>query len=57
MICKGHNIELVDSGIEWVEAVPATWNIFPAGGVFCEVKEKTPTENTTTHFRLDMEKL
>ena len=40
MICKGHNIELVDSGIEWVEAVPATWNIFPAGGVFCEVKEK-----------------
>ena len=40
MICKGHNIELVDSGIEWVGAVPATWNIFPAGGVFCEVKEK-----------------
>ena len=40
MICKGDNIELVDSGIEWVGAVPATWNIFPAGGVFCEVKEK-----------------
>lgn len=40
MICKGDNVELVDSGIAWIGAVPAKWNIFPAGGVFCEVKEK-----------------
>ena len=40
VICKGDNIEFVDSGIEWVGTIPATWSIFPACGVFCEVKEK-----------------
>ena len=40
VICKGDNIEFVDSGIEWVGAIPATWSVFPACGVFCEVKEK-----------------
>src|SRR5699024_4723503 len=40
VICKGDNIEFVDSGIEWVGPIPATWSIFPACGVFCEVKEK-----------------
>lgn len=50
MICKGDNIELVDSGIEWVGAVPATWNIFPAGGVFCEVKEKNTDGKYNTPF-------
>ena len=40
MICQGNNIAFVDSGIEWVGAIPATWNIFPASGVFSEVKEK-----------------
>ncbi len=32
--------EMKDSGIEWVGEIPAHWNIFPAGGVFSEVKEK-----------------
>lgn len=32
--------EKKDSGIEWVGEIPAHWNIFPAGGVFSEVKEK-----------------
>lgn len=40
VICKGDNIEFVDSGIEWVGPIPATWSIFPACGVFCEVKGK-----------------
>lgn len=40
VICKGDNIEFVDSGIEWIGTIPATWSIFAACGVFCEVKEK-----------------
>ena len=32
--------EMKTSGIEWVGEIPKHWDIFPAGGVFSEVKEK-----------------
>ena len=31
---------MIDSGIEWVGDIPQDWLVFPAGGVFSEVKEK-----------------
>lgn len=30
----------IDSGIEWIGDIPLNWSVFPAGGVFSEVKEK-----------------
>ena len=32
--------EMKDTGIEWIGIIPSSWTIFPANGVFSEVKEK-----------------
>ena len=32
--------EMQESGIEWIGAIPASWKLYPAGGLFKEVKEK-----------------
>lgn len=39
--------EMKDSGIEWVGEIPKEWSVFPAGGIFSEVKEK----NTNNIYR------
>lgn len=42
--------EMKDSGIPWVGNVPADWEVFPAGGVFKEVKEKNTDNKFTNPF-------
>lgn len=42
--------EMKDSGIEWVGMIPATWDVFPAGGVFDEVKEKNVNNQYSNPF-------
>lgn len=46
---KGYT-EMKDSGIEWVGMIPATWDVFPAGGVFDEVKEKNVNNQYSNPF-------
>lgn len=46
---KGY-AEMKDSGIEWVGMIPATWDVFPAGGVFDEVKEKNVNNQYSNPF-------
>lgn len=41
--------EMKESGITWVGLIPADWSVFPAGGVFEEVKKKN-TENKYTNL-------
>lgn len=42
--------EMKDSGIEWVGDIPKTWNVFPAGRVFDEVKEKNVNNQYSNPF-------
>ena len=42
--------EMKDSGIEWVGDIPEVWDVFPAGGVFNEVKEKTTNNQYSNPF-------
>ena len=42
--------EMKDSGIPWVGNVPVDWEVFPAGGVFNEVKEKNTDNKFTNPF-------
>ena len=42
--------EMKDSGIEWIGEIPATWDVFPAGGVFDEVKEKNVNNQYSNPF-------
>lgn len=42
--------EMKDSGIPWVGNVPSDWEVFPAGGVFKEVKEKNTDNKFTNPF-------
>ena len=46
---KGY-AKMKDSGIEWVGMIPATWDVFPAGGVFDEVKEKNVNNQYSNPF-------
>ena len=39
-----------DSGIEWVGDIPEVWDVFPAGGVFNEVKEKNTNNQYSNPF-------
>ena len=39
-----------DSGIEWVGEIPLSWSVFPAGGVFDEVKEKNKDKKYNNPF-------
>lgn len=43
-------IEMKDSGIEWIGIIPSSWTIFPANGVFSEVKEKNMDLKLTNAF-------
>lgn len=42
--------EMKDSGIEWIGDIPSSWTIFPANGVFSEVKEKNTDLKFTNAF-------
>ena len=42
--------EMKDSGIEWIGDTPSSWTIFPANGVFSEVKEKNTDLKFTNAF-------
>ena len=42
--------EMKDSGIEWVGDIPEVWDVFPAGGVFNEVKEKNTNNQYSNPF-------
>ena len=42
--------EMKDSGIEWIGIIPSSWTIFPANGVFSEVKEKNMDLKLTNAF-------
>lgn len=42
--------QMKDSGIEWVGEIPETWDVFPAGGVFDEVKEKNVNNQYSNPF-------
>lgn len=42
--------EMKDSGVEWIGEIPATWDVFPAGGVFDEVKEKNVNNQYSNPF-------
>lgn len=42
--------KMVDSGIEWIGAIPQNWSVFPAGGVFSEVKEKNTNNEYSNAF-------
>ena len=42
--------EMKDSGIEWVGEIPLSWSVFPAGGVFDEVKEKNKDKKYNNPF-------
>ena len=46
---KGY-MEMKDSGIEWVGDIPEVWDVFPAGGVFNEVKEKNTNNQYSNPF-------
>ena len=46
---KGYT-EMKDSGIEWVGDIPEVWDVFPAGGVFNEVKEKNTNNQYSNPF-------
>ena len=41
---------MIDSGIEWVGDIPQDWLVFPAGGVFSEVKEKNTNNEYSNAF-------
>ena len=40
----------IESGIEWVGEIPENWSVFPAGGVFSEVKEKNTNNEYCNAF-------
>lgn len=42
--------EMKDTGIEWIGIIPSSWTIFPANGVFSEVKEKNMDLKLTNAF-------
>lgn len=42
--------EMKDTGIEWIGIIPSSWTIFPANGVFSEVKEKNTDLKFTNAF-------
>ena len=42
--------EMKGCGIEWIGEIPATWDVFPAGGVFDEVKEKNVNNQYSNPF-------
>lgn len=42
--------EMIDSGIEWIGDIPQNWSVFPAGGVFFEVKEKNTNNEYSNAF-------
>ena len=42
--------EMKDTGIEWIGIIPSSWTIFPANGVFSEVKEKNTDLKLTNAF-------
>lgn len=39
-----------ESGIPWVGTIPSNWKVFPAGGVFTEVKEKNHNNQYSNPF-------
>ena len=41
---------MIDSCIEWVGDIPQDWVVFPAGGVFSEVKEKNTNNEYSNAF-------
>lgn len=43
-------LQMKDSGIPWVGVIPSDWKVFPAGGVFAEVKEKNHTNQYSNPF-------
>ena len=42
--------EMKDSGVQWIGDIPSSWTIFPANGVFSEVKEKNMDLKLTNAF-------
>ena len=42
--------KMIDSGIEWIGVIPQNWSVFPAGGVFSEVKEKNTNNEYSNAF-------
>ena len=42
--------EMKDSGVQWIGDIPTSWTIFPANGVFSEVKEKNTDLKFTNAF-------
>ena len=47
---KCNEEELKDSGIEWIGKYPKNWDIYPANGVFNEVKNKNTSLDYTNQF-------
>lgn len=45
-----NRLQMKDSGIPWVGMIPIDWKVFPAGGVFSEVKEKNHNNQYTNPF-------
>lgn len=50
MFVNSKRFPVKDSGIPWVGMIPTDWKVFPAGGVFSEVKEKNKNNQYSNPF-------
>ena len=42
--------EMKDSGIEWIGLYPVSWDMYPANGVFSEIRNKNTSLEYTNQF-------